>query len=91
MPTRENLDKRGIDLDSIRCPLCDDDVETEDHLFVSCKLSADIWIDVFKWWDLTNVSPTSLNDMMYVADHAPIEDKHRRYFDVVIQTTILAL
>ncbi|GJU00433.1 putative RNA-directed DNA polymerase, eukaryota, reverse transcriptase zinc-binding domain protein [Tanacetum coccineum] len=35
-PTRSNLDSRGIDLDSTRCPLCDNDIETEDHVLVYC-------------------------------------------------------
>ena len=28
LPTRFNLDARGIDLHSVRCPICDEDVET---------------------------------------------------------------
>ncbi|XP_071709057.1 uncharacterized protein [Rutidosis leptorrhynchoides] len=32
IPVRTELDKRGIDIDSVRCPLCDDDIETIDHL-----------------------------------------------------------
>nr|GEW86803.1 transposon TX1 uncharacterized [Tanacetum cinerariifolium] len=43
MPTRINLDHRGIALDSVRCPMCDDDLETEDHVFVTCKIAADVW------------------------------------------------
>ena len=31
--TRSNLDKRDIDLNSTRCPVCDDDIETEEHFF----------------------------------------------------------
>ncbi|PWA93028.1 RNA-directed DNA polymerase, eukaryota, Reverse transcriptase zinc-binding domain protein [Artemisia annua] len=43
LPTRHNLDVRGIDLDSTRCPVCDDNIETAHHLFVECKVAADIW------------------------------------------------
>ncbi|GKA88353.1 RNA-directed DNA polymerase, eukaryota, reverse transcriptase zinc-binding domain protein [Tanacetum coccineum] len=39
LPTRVNLDYRGIDLDSIRCPICDAAIETENHLFTECELS----------------------------------------------------
>ncbi|GJZ17391.1 RNA-directed DNA polymerase, eukaryota, reverse transcriptase zinc-binding domain protein [Tanacetum coccineum] len=38
-PTSVNLDIRGIDLHSVHCPLCDDDVETKVHLFISCKIA----------------------------------------------------
>nr|GEX34916.1 hypothetical protein [Tanacetum cinerariifolium] len=43
LPTRANLDYRGIDLDSVRCPMCDDAIETEDHIFVSCSIAKDTW------------------------------------------------
>nr|GFA01290.1 RNA-directed DNA polymerase, eukaryota, reverse transcriptase zinc-binding domain protein [Tanacetum cinerariifolium] len=38
IPTRTNLDRREIDLDSFHCPLCDEDLESEDRIFVSCKI-----------------------------------------------------
>ncbi|GJZ45079.1 RNA-directed DNA polymerase, eukaryota, reverse transcriptase zinc-binding domain protein [Tanacetum coccineum] len=41
LPTRLNLDKRGVDLHSIRCPICDDDIESENHLFVECIAAKD--------------------------------------------------
>ncbi|GKE97564.1 RNA-directed DNA polymerase, eukaryota, reverse transcriptase zinc-binding domain protein, partial [Tanacetum coccineum] len=31
LATRSNLDRRGIDLDSVMCPLCDDSIKTEEH------------------------------------------------------------
>nr|GEZ28141.1 RNA-directed DNA polymerase, eukaryota, reverse transcriptase zinc-binding domain protein [Tanacetum cinerariifolium] len=39
LPTRLNLDYRGVDLDSVRCPICDNDIENEEHLFVHCDIS----------------------------------------------------
>nr|GEX56985.1 hypothetical protein [Tanacetum cinerariifolium] len=42
MPTRINLDHRGIDLNSVRCPIYDEDVETEEHIFVHCNLARKI-------------------------------------------------
>ncbi|GJR77559.1 zinc knuckle CX2CX4HX4C containing protein [Tanacetum coccineum] len=36
LPTRCNLDARGVDLDSTRCPICDEDLESSQHLFVEC-------------------------------------------------------
>ncbi|GKD04387.1 putative RNA-directed DNA polymerase, eukaryota, reverse transcriptase zinc-binding domain protein [Tanacetum coccineum] len=34
LPTRVNLDIRGVDLHTIRCPICEDALESEEHLFV---------------------------------------------------------
>ena len=46
MPNLINLDHRGVDLDSVRCPMCDEDVETEDHVFFSCKIALDTWKEI---------------------------------------------
>ncbi|XP_071708173.1 uncharacterized protein [Rutidosis leptorrhynchoides] len=34
IPTRVELDKKGIDLNSVRCPMCDDSLETIDHSII---------------------------------------------------------
>ncbi|GJR69347.1 hypothetical protein Tco_0015412 [Tanacetum coccineum] len=33
LPTRSNLDYRGVDLDSVLCPSCHDAIETEEHIY----------------------------------------------------------
>nr|GEY90174.1 RNA-directed DNA polymerase, eukaryota, reverse transcriptase zinc-binding domain protein [Tanacetum cinerariifolium] len=38
LPTRFNISRRGIPLDSIKCGICDTGVETVSHLFFSCDL-----------------------------------------------------
>ncbi|GJZ39021.1 RNA-directed DNA polymerase, eukaryota, reverse transcriptase zinc-binding domain protein [Tanacetum coccineum] len=43
LPSGMNLDKKGIDVDSILCPVCNDDVETVNHLFFSCDMAKDLW------------------------------------------------
>ncbi|GJZ83688.1 RNA-directed DNA polymerase, eukaryota, reverse transcriptase zinc-binding domain protein [Tanacetum coccineum] len=43
LPTRANIDKRGIDLPSILCPFCEEKIEDEDHLFALCPFSQNIW------------------------------------------------
>ncbi|XP_071708323.1 uncharacterized protein [Rutidosis leptorrhynchoides] len=47
---RLELDKRGIDLHSTRCPVCDDDLESVEHILFSCKFAKDIWDKVLNWW-----------------------------------------
>ncbi|PWA61100.1 hypothetical protein CTI12_AA376090 [Artemisia annua] len=58
LPTRSNLDARGIDIDSLRCPVCNDAIESTTHLFVECTVAADIWSRIKDWWGLT---PEKLN------------------------------
>ncbi|XP_071727951.1 uncharacterized protein [Rutidosis leptorrhynchoides] len=62
IPVCTEIDKRGIDLDSVRCPLCDDDVESIDHALFFCRHSMDIWERVYKWWNLGSVTNLSVNE-----------------------------
>ncbi|GKE91885.1 RNA-directed DNA polymerase, eukaryota, reverse transcriptase zinc-binding domain protein [Tanacetum coccineum] len=69
LPTRYNLDMRGIDLHTVRCPICDDGIE-KFHLFGQCKVAIDTWIDIFKWWNLSDRHFSCITDVVNLADHS---------------------
>ncbi|XP_071727973.1 uncharacterized protein [Rutidosis leptorrhynchoides] len=64
LPTLIELGKRDIDLHSVRCPLCDDDLETVDHSIIFCKHVIGIWDRVFGWWGFGNMSNLSINEIL---------------------------
>ncbi|XP_071700638.1 uncharacterized protein [Rutidosis leptorrhynchoides] len=64
LPVRVELDKRGVDLHSVRCPLCDDGLESVDHSFIFCKHAQDIWDRVYKWWGVGNFASFDLIDLL---------------------------
>ncbi|XP_071740464.1 uncharacterized protein [Rutidosis leptorrhynchoides] len=63
LPVRLELDKRGIDLHSVRCPLCDDDLESVEHTFILCKHALELWDRVFNWRNLGNFSNVTLQEI----------------------------
>ncbi|GJY23411.1 RNA-directed DNA polymerase, eukaryota, reverse transcriptase zinc-binding domain protein [Tanacetum coccineum] len=50
LAARCNIDRRNIDLHSVLCPMCEEDVESLDHLMGRCSWSRSIWNFIFKWW-----------------------------------------
>ncbi|GJZ83465.1 RNA-directed DNA polymerase, eukaryota, reverse transcriptase zinc-binding domain protein [Tanacetum coccineum] len=52
LPYRVNLDRRGIDVGSILCPIFQLDVETINHIFFSCDMALDLWAKLARWSDL---------------------------------------
>ncbi|GJT73113.1 RNA-directed DNA polymerase, eukaryota, reverse transcriptase zinc-binding domain protein [Tanacetum coccineum] len=42
LPTRFNISRRGMDIDSILCPICESTGESSKHLFFSCSFVKDI-------------------------------------------------
>ncbi|XP_071695630.1 uncharacterized protein [Rutidosis leptorrhynchoides] len=43
LSVRWNLSAKGIDINSVVCPVSTNGVETCDHLFFSCSLASDLW------------------------------------------------
>ncbi|GJU50880.1 RNA-directed DNA polymerase, eukaryota, reverse transcriptase zinc-binding domain protein [Tanacetum coccineum] len=91
LPTRANLDKRGIDLDSILCPMCNNDIETESHILVSCPIAQSVWKDLFTWWKLSNSHLSALEDVFSLVDRTPLEKRLTSFFDVTVNTTMWSL
>ncbi|GKD15206.1 RNA-directed DNA polymerase, eukaryota, reverse transcriptase zinc-binding domain protein [Tanacetum coccineum] len=53
LPTRLNISRRGIDIDSILCPICGNAVESSRHLFFECQDVKEIFRKICKWWDVS--------------------------------------
>ncbi|XP_071694335.1 uncharacterized protein [Rutidosis leptorrhynchoides] len=51
LPTRWNLSARGIELPTVVCPVCNNGVESKDHLFFTCEVASDLWRKVRLWLD----------------------------------------
>ncbi|XP_071704555.1 uncharacterized protein [Rutidosis leptorrhynchoides] len=77
LATRVDLDYRGIDLHSLRCPLCDDWLETIDHALFLCKHAFDIWERVYKWWGLGPVSNLSIYEAGRGKSNTPMSHNGR--------------
>ncbi|GJV40502.1 RNA-directed DNA polymerase, eukaryota, reverse transcriptase zinc-binding domain protein [Tanacetum coccineum] len=60
---RNELDKRGIDLDTLLCPCCDDNVETFNHSLLLCNTAWSVWVKKFQWWDGGNVDVFTIGEI----------------------------
>jgi len=49
LSTRLNLARRGVPLANPLCPLCQDDVESNDHLFNTCIVVQQVWDLCDRW------------------------------------------
>ncbi|GJU75589.1 RNA-directed DNA polymerase, eukaryota, reverse transcriptase zinc-binding domain protein [Tanacetum coccineum] len=52
LPTRCNLSKRGLDINSILCPIYENHAESSSHLFFACSMARDIFRNIASWWDV---------------------------------------
>nr|GEX36305.1 RNA-directed DNA polymerase, eukaryota [Tanacetum cinerariifolium] len=59
LPTRDNLAKRGVPIDSNLCPVCGSFPEDAHHLFFDCDLAINIFQKIYRWWNLSWVHVSS--------------------------------
>ncbi|XP_071694888.1 uncharacterized protein [Rutidosis leptorrhynchoides] len=56
LPVLCELGKREIDILCVRCPMCDDDIETVQHTLFHCSKREEIWEKVLNWWGVSQTS-----------------------------------
>ncbi|GJV05770.1 zinc finger, PHD-type containing protein, partial [Tanacetum coccineum] len=90
MPARANIDKRGIDIHSILCPFCEEQIEDEDHIFALCPFSRNIWDLIRKWWGLDVIPLDTALNVLEMADDGDLNfgEKISSLFDVVVLCAI---
>nr|GEX45562.1 RNA-directed DNA polymerase, eukaryota [Tanacetum cinerariifolium] len=64
LPVRFNLSRRGIDIGSIVCPVCESGVEIVSHLFFKCSLLRQIARKVSSWWNVDYVDANSYEEWL---------------------------
>ncbi|XP_071739060.1 uncharacterized protein [Rutidosis leptorrhynchoides] len=84
---RVELDRRGIDLDTLLCPLCNDVVESVDHAIYSCKSAKDVWIDILKWWNLFLPSGATFEDLIKGSNSPTMNSNMWKVWQAVVWVT----
>ncbi|GJQ94396.1 RNA-directed DNA polymerase, eukaryota [Tanacetum coccineum] len=62
LPTRFILSSRGLEIDSLLCPVCNASAEISSHSFFACSLARNIMRNICYWWELDVVSLNSYSD-----------------------------
>ncbi|GJU22172.1 ribonuclease H-like domain-containing protein [Tanacetum coccineum] len=85
LPTRFNISRRGIDIDSISCGNCDLGVETSNHLFFTCDMAKQITRLIMRWWDVPELEIDSYNDWRNWIVNVRMPSKNKDMFEGVLE------
>ena len=77
LPTLVNMDRKGIDVASLLCPICSEHVECVDHLFFSCDMTRDIWALLTRWCQLDIPEISNIVEWFSWLDSSHISKKVR--------------
>lgn len=81
LPIRLNLSSRGLEVESIACPVCNISVESDVHSFFTCDTASAVWRLVRAWTGSTFPSFSSCGewDSWFQSWHTSKEKKDRAY------------
>ncbi|XP_071714969.1 uncharacterized protein [Rutidosis leptorrhynchoides] len=51
-----------MDLGTVRCPVCDNGLESVEHAMILCSFALEIWNRVCDWWKLGPFTNLSINE-----------------------------
>ncbi|XP_022031534.1 uncharacterized protein LOC110932514 [Helianthus annuus] len=64
--TLDALSKRNCFNGDERCILCNDGLESADHLFRSCSVASEVWYLISRWCNISPIFAFSLEDLLEV-------------------------
>ncbi|GJY23186.1 RNA-directed DNA polymerase, eukaryota [Tanacetum coccineum] len=72
LPTRLNISRRGMDIDSILCPTCGKAVESTRHIFFTCQIARDILHLITNWWNIPYMEVSSYEEWEEMGDYGVV-------------------
>ena len=83
LPTRINISRRGMDIESIFCPICDNAVESTRHIFFNCHVAKEIFRKITCWWDVSYTEVSSYEEWLDWILNLMLSVKHKRLLEGV--------
>lgn len=87
LPTRFNMSLRGLDIQSMDCPVCKERAETTNHLFFSCSFAGELIRKTMNWWDFPITNFDSWNSWKSWLDGLKFNREMKDY----VEATFLVL
>nr|GEY03684.1 RNA-directed DNA polymerase, eukaryota [Tanacetum cinerariifolium] len=83
LPTRFNISRRGIDIESIVCSICSNGVESSSHLFFSCSIVRLLARKITHLWDVPYEEVNSYKDWITWLVNLRLPSKHKMMLEGV--------
>lgn len=92
VPTRSSLLRRGVDVGTTLCPICNQFDEDLQHLFAFCLFACQLWSQIGVWLKLSLVPSSSLNTIMDVSLLGFIKDStQEKVIDSILKTALWSI
>ncbi|GJY96332.1 RNA-directed DNA polymerase, eukaryota, reverse transcriptase zinc-binding domain protein [Tanacetum coccineum] len=91
LPSRWNLSRKGIEVNSLNCPICDKGIDSAYHTLWVCSLATTVWIRVLNWMDLHPPSISNLNGLYTWVDGLHMSHNKKAILEVICGVVLWSL
>ncbi|XP_022023714.1 uncharacterized protein LOC110923971 [Helianthus annuus] len=88
LPTRVSLGKRGVNVLSLSCELCQDEEDSTDHVFASCRFSQRVWEGIARWCKLSPLFFYGVEDLVHYHEQTRGSKVWKQLIYSIFQATI---
>ncbi|GJZ98157.1 RNA-directed DNA polymerase, eukaryota [Tanacetum coccineum] len=83
LPARINISHRGMEIESIICPMCGEAAESSRHIFFSCRIAREILSKISRWWDVSYMELSSYEEWLDWILNIRVSVKHKQILEGV--------
>ncbi|XP_071708092.1 uncharacterized protein [Rutidosis leptorrhynchoides] len=84
---KTELVKRGVNLSSIICPMCNKEAESTNHALLSCDLATDVWTRIHRWWNQSFNHNSCIGDILQAINHNTMPTALLKMWQAITWTT----
>ncbi|GKD39123.1 RNA-directed DNA polymerase, eukaryota [Tanacetum coccineum] len=80
LQTRINISRRGMEIESIICPMCGEAAESSRHISFICRITREVLRKISRWWDVSYSDLSSYEDWLEWILSLWRSVKHKQFF-----------
>ncbi|KAL4574420.1 hypothetical protein LXL04_021251 [Taraxacum kok-saghyz] len=84
IPTRLNIMDKGLDLDSLLCPICELVGESMEYIFSMCSQLVQFWHTIASWWSVAILTPISITNILQWAEVSKMSKDNNSRFQAMV-------
>ncbi|XP_076893785.1 uncharacterized protein LOC143545875 [Bidens hawaiensis] len=88
LPTFVELAKKNVSVGSLLCPVCEAEVESVDHLFISCGLAQTVWSFISQWCKVPLIYAFSVRDLVELYKYSSFPKDKAKVFHAVCLVSV---
>ncbi|XP_076927472.1 uncharacterized protein LOC143591034 [Bidens hawaiensis] len=88
IPTLFSLAKRNAISASVVCPICEEEIESAEHLLVSCSFAQSVWCIIAGWCKVPPIFAFSIRDLLELYRFSCLPTRKAKVFHAVCLATM---